>query len=274
MRRGGQKKDERKKALAARLDALRLIDRYNRVLTGLARGEDPKSLNSEMKAVGGKLASYHPSAQTTFAFAAAVPYLGTLVAGAGYVQEALAKRNFLKAVHEAQKPIDAILDILLLDAPPLEVVLVQERRKDEDPARAAVDSLAGRFFRKLSTLQSTDEVAALLARHNSQRKAAGLGAIPHRPGENAAAPRASDVESLAALVDAAALNLLAYRRFEAQISAERALFARYRAALTAAKRALAALNKESEAERAAATGEFNEQALGVRQEALRLQEAK
>ena len=271
---GGEKKDERRKALEARLEALRLIDRYNRVLTGLARGEDPKALKSEMKAVGGKLSAYHPSAQTTFAFAAAVPYLGTLVSGAGYVQEALAKRNFIKAVHEAQKPINAILDILLLDAAPLEKVLVQQKRKEQDPARAAVDSLAARFYRKLQTLEATAEIGVTLARHNALRHAAGLGAIPYRPGAEAAPPKTADVEILDTFTEEAALNLQAYRRAEGQIAAERALFSRYLAALTAAKRALAALNKDSEDERASATGEFNEQAMGVRQESLRLKEAK
>jgi len=269
---GGQKKEERRAAFEARLQALRLIDQYNRVLIGLARGEDPKSLKSGMKEVGGKLSSYHPSAQTTFAFASAVPYLGTLVSGAGYVQEALAKRNFLKAVHEAQKPIGAILDILALDAEPLETILIQQDRKEQDAPRAAVDSLSSRFYKKLQTLKATEDVVALLDAHNALRKTAGLGPVPYRPGGAAAVPRAADEEYLSTLTVEAEINLQAFKRGENRIAAERALFARYRAALLAAKRALAALNADSEPERAAATGEFNEQALGVRQEALKLKE--
>lgn len=271
---GGQKKDERRRAFEARLQALRLIDQYNRVLTGLARGEDPKSLKSGMKEVGGKLSSYHPSAQTTFAFASAVPYLGTLVSGAGYVQEALAKRNFLKAVREAQKPIGAILDILVLDSEPLEKILVEQERKDQDASRAAVDSLSSRFYKKLQTLKATDEVVALLAAHNAARKTAGFGPVPYRPTGGAALSRPADAEYLSTLTEEAALHLQGYKRAEARIAAERGLFARYRAALSAAKRALAALNEDSEPERTAATGEFNEQALGVRQEALKLKEAR
>lgn len=271
---GGQKKDERRQAFEARLQALRLIDQYNRVLTGLARGEDPKSLKSGMKEVGGKLSAYHPSAQTTFAFAAAVPYLGTLVSGAGYVQEALAKRNFIKAVHEAQKPIAAILDILVLDSEPLEKVLVEQVRKEQDAPRAAIDSLGSRFFRKLQSLKATEEIAAQLAAYNALRKSAGLGPVPYRPGAAAALPRAADIDYLATLSDETAINVQTFNRAEERVAAEQALFARYRAALAAAKRALAALNQDSEPERAAATGEFNEQALGVRQEALKLQGAR
>ncbi|MBI4348366.1 MAG: hypothetical protein HY553_16105 [Elusimicrobia bacterium] len=270
---GGGNKDERRKALEARLEALRLIDRYNKVLVGMARGEDPKHLKSGMKAVGSRLSAYRPSAQTTFAFASAVPYVGVLVSGAGYVQEALAKRRFVKAVREAQKPIDAILDLLLLDSEPLETVLVTQVEREQDAPRAAVDSLGSRFYRKLQELKATPELGELLGAHNSLREAASLGPIPYAPKPAAEMPTTADLDHLAVLKDEAEVNLREYRDFQVRIGAEKALFERYREALRAAKAALAALNKESEAERAAATGAFNAQALGVRQEALRLREA-
>lgn len=270
----GDKLAERRAAFEARLDALRIIDRYNRVLVGLARGEDPKTLKSGMKDVGSKLSNYRPSAQTTFAFAAAVPYLGTLISGAGYVQEALAKRSFMKAVHAAEQPISAILDLLLVDSQPLETVLVEEIKKDEDTPRAAVDSLSGRFYRRLQTLKPTAEVSGIVAAHNALREQAGLRPVPAPAGgEKAAEPRPSDLEYLVMLTDQANVNLQAYRRAEERIGGEKALFARYRAALGAAKGALAALNKDSGPDRVTATGEFNAQALAVRQQAVKLREA-
>jgi hypothetical protein len=90
----------------------------------------------------------------------------------------------------------------------------------------------------------------------------------------AVVPRNADAEYLAALNDAAAPSLQDYRRSEERLAAERALFARYRAALAAAKTALAALNEDSEPGRIAATGAFNERAFAVRQEAIKLREAR
>ena len=270
---GGAKAEERRSAFESRLQALRIIDKYNRVLVGVARGEDPKHLKSGMKDVGSKLSAYRPSAQTTFAFAAAVPYLGTLLSGAGLVSEALAKRNFLKAVHAAQEPIAAILDILLLDSEPLETVLVQQVRKDQDPARAAVDSLGGRFYRKLKAVKPSPDLDAQVAAHNALREGAGFAPVPHAAAPSAAAPGAADLEYLAVLTDQAAFNLQAFKRADGRAAAEAALFARYRAALTAAKGALAALDKNSEPERIAATEDFNGKAFGVRQESVKHREA-
>jgi hypothetical protein len=271
--RGGAKAEERRKAFEARLQALRLIDKYNRVLVGMARGEDPKTLKSGMKDVGSKLSSYQPSAQTTFAFAAAIPYIGAIVSGAGYVQEALAKRRFVQSVRAAQKPISSILDLLLLDSEPLETVLVEDVKKDQDAPRAAVDSLSGRFFKRLKAVRTTPDVEALLAAHNALREKAGLRPVPNQAPAEAPEPKSSDLEYLQMLTDQAAVNLQAYEREAARIAAEQALFVRYRAALTAAKASLAALNTDSEPERAAATGQFNEQALAVRQQAVKLREA-
>lgn len=270
---GGEKAQERREAFEARLQALRIIDKYNKVLVGVARGEDPAHLKSGMKDVGSKLSSYKPSAQTTFAFASAIPYLGALVSGAGYVQEALAKRDFLKAVHAAQQPILAILDILLLDSEPLETLLVEEIRKEQDVPRAAVDSIGGRMYKKLRTLKNTIETSDLLASFNALREKAGFKPVPYHNSANAAEPRADDLEYLALLSDQSALNLDAYRRAGERAEAASSLFKRYRSALTAAKDALAALDKSDEAGRAAATERFNDQAYGVRQEAVKLREA-
>lgn len=270
---GGQKLGERKAAMNARLEALRIIDQYNRLLISMARGEDPKALKSGMKTIGGKLASYRPSAQSTFAFASAVPYVGVLVSGAGYVQEALAKRKFVKAVREAQKPIEAILDILILDAEPLETLLVQQVEKEQDSPRAGVDSLGGRFYRKLQALRATPDVVELVNAQNALRESAGFSKIPYQFAESSRAPKAADLEYLNLLKDQTALNLEAYKRCAERITAEQTLFKRYRAALSAAKGALAALNRDSEEEQAAATGKFNEEAMGVRQEAVKIREA-
>ncbi|MBI5200549.1 MAG: hypothetical protein HY925_03100, partial [Elusimicrobia bacterium] len=270
---GGPKLEERRQAFETRLEALRIIDKYNRVLVGMARGEDPKSLKSGMKDVGAKLSNYRPSAQTTFAFASAVPYVGVLLSGAGYVQEALAKRNFTKAVREAHKPIDAILDILLVDSEPLEELLIQQVRAEQDGPRAAVDGLSSRFYKKLRDLKATPEVADLVSAHNALREKAGMGPVPYSPLETARMPRDTDVEHLAVLTDQVAVNLESWRRAESRVSAEQSLFRGYREALGAAKTALAALNKESEAEREAATGKFNAEAIELRQESLRRQEA-
>ncbi len=270
---GGAKLEERRGAFEARLQALRIVEKYNRVLVGLARGESPKTLKSGMKDVGSKLSSYRPSAQTTFAFAAAVPYLGTLISGAGFVSEALAKRSFTKAVRQAQEPITAILDLLLLDSEPLETVLVEQTRKEEDAPRAAVDSLSSRFYKRLQTLKAAPETSDLLSAHNALREKAGLGPVPNPNPAAGAPPRAADLEYLAMLTDHAAVNLQAYHRGEERVAAERALSARYRAALSAAKGALAALNGDSNPKRVAATGEFNAQALAMRQQSVKLREA-
>lgn len=270
---GGEKQQERREAFEARLQALRIIDRYNKVLVGVARGENPAHLKSGMKDVGSKLSNYRPSAQTTFAFASAIPYLGALVSGAGYVQEALAKRDFLKAVHAAQQPILAILDILLLDSEPLETVIVEEIKKEQDAPRAAVDSLGGRMYRRLQTLKSSPLVDDQLAVHNGLREKAGFRAIPHASASTQTDARSADLEYLALLTDQAAFNIAEYRRDGDRAGAVSSLFKRYRAALTAAKGALAALDKNDEAGKTAATGEFNNQAYGVRQEAVKLREA-
>ncbi len=271
---GGPALAERRQAFEARLQGLRIIDKYNRVLVGIARGEDPKALKSGMRDVGSKLSAYRPSAQAAFGFAAAVPYVGVVISGAGFVKEALAKRNFLKAARAAQKPIDAILDVLVLDSEPLEELLVQQLHKEQDGPRAAVDSLSSRFYKKLRTVKATPEVADLLTAHNALREKAGLAPVPYQPFDTAHMPRLSDTEHLELLTDETGINLQGYRLYADEIGAEHALFARYRQALGAAKIALAALNKDSEPERITATGKFNEQALELRQESLKRQEAR
>ena len=260
-------------ALEARLDALRLVARYNRLLIALARGEDPKALKSEMNTIGGKLSAYRPSAQAQqFALASAVPYLGALVQGAAFVRDALAKRRFMSAVHEAQKPIALILDILVADSAPLEELLVQDLRRQQDPSRARVDGVGSRYYRKLTGLRSDAELQRGLERLNALRARAGRPPIPYEPGPKTAAATPDERELLQALVDEAETAALESARLDERVEAQRALFSRYREALAAAKRSLAALNGDSDAARDTETDRFSAQALDLRRQAVRLKE--
>jgi hypothetical protein len=264
---------ENKKALEARFDALRLVDRYNRLLTGLARGEDPKVLKSEMSGIGGKLADYKPGAATQgFALAAAVPYLGIVMEGASVVQDALAKRRFLTAVKEAQKPISAILDILLADSKPLEELIVQGMLREQDPYRAQIDALGGRYYRALQGRKASDALKLQLDRHNALRKEIVRAPIEAEFVETGSEVSASELETLGGLVDQVEADELQYRGVDSRVAAQRAVFTRYRASLEAAKGSLAALNRDSEEERAHATDQFNEEALDLRRETVRLKE--
>ena len=263
------------KSRKRRFDALRLEERYNRLLTGLARGEDPKVMQSEMKGIGGKLAAYKPSAQTQgFALAAAVPYLGIVMQGASVVQEALAKRRFLTAVKEAQKPISAILDILLADSKPLEALIVQGMLREQDPYRAQIDALGGRYYRALQGRKASDPLKLQLDRLNALRKAIGRPPIEAEFSETGAETPASELEALAGFVDQVEADEVQYRAVDGRVAAQRAVFVRYRASLEAAKGALAALNRDSEEERAHATNQFNEEALDLRRETVRLKEGR
>ena len=267
--------DENKKALEARFDALRLVDRYNRLLTGLARGEDPKVLKSEMNGIGGKLADYKPSAATQgFALAAAVPYLGIVMQGASVVQDALAKRRFLTAVKEAQKPISAILDILIADSKPLEDLIVQGILREQDPYRSQIDALGGRYYRALQGRKASDALKLQLDRHNTLRKEIGRAPIEAEFSENGAEATPNEIEVLSGIVDQVEADVVQYRGVDGRVAAQRAVFGRYRDSLEAAKISLAALNRDSEEERAHATNQFNEQALSLRRESVRLKEER
>lgn len=257
-------------ALEARLDALRLVARYNRLLIALARGEDPKALKSELKSIGGKLSDYKPGPQAQqYALASAIPYLGALVQGAAVVRDALAKRRFMAAVHGAEKPIAAILDILIADSSPLEELLVQELRRGQDPFRVRVDAVGGRFYRKLAALADEPRTRLLLDKENALRARAGRPAIPHEAAAKAAPPTDADLDLLQALVDETESAVLESERAQDQLAAQRSLFSRYRETLEQAKASLAALNGSDDARRDAETGRFSARALDLRRQAAK-----
>lgn len=268
--------DARKSALAARLAALDLVERYNRMLTALASGTKPEDLKNQANALGDELSAFNLT-EVNSLLARASPMLGVLAQGTALVEDAVKKKKFRQAVIEAQKPLLGILDVLIEDSKDLEELFVSELKLSQDVYRKQSDSAGSRFHRRIKGLKQADSVMGAMARHNGIRQQwtrDNVQLISYKEPAAAAEPTAGDLEELASISDQAETSILEYNKLEERVLAQRAVFDQYRKALHSTKKAFAALPSAVEGTRAVATRNFVQQARELRKATLMLQEAR
>lgn len=268
--------DAQKETMSARLAALDLIDRYNRVLTGLAVGTSAAELKGQVGGLNDELSSFNLT-QVSRLLQKASPLLDVVTQGAALVEDAMKKSKFREAVLAAQKPLIGILDILIEDSGDLEGIFIAELQLEQDPYRKQCDSAASRFHKRLKGLKRTEAVETVLERQNQIRRQWARPKVQMLAfQENGAVAEATpaDLEALGALCDQAESNVIDYNKVEEKIVAQRAVFEQYRGALQATKKAFVALPSAVEATRLSATSSFIQQARELRKATLMLQEAR
>ena len=263
----------RKAALESRLEALDLIDQYNRALTALASGTNPKQLQDDLTTLGNNLASFKATTILNLASKTS-PYLAIVAQGITAIDNAIKRKNFTKIADEAQPPLIAILDILIEDVNSLQELFLQEIKQEQDPHREQLDSEASRFYKALKHLKLTDELNTLLNRHNEIRKKMmreEVKLITYKPDAEVSDPTLGDIEALNILTDQTELNVIAYNKIEQRLMAQTAMIDEYKKTLQATKKAFITLNSETKTNRYAGTGEFIRQALELRKATLKIQ---
>lgn len=272
-----KKLEERKAALDTGLAAIALIDRYNRVLTALAAGRSPESVQSDLSGLAQDLQGLNIQ-KISNVVAKAAPYMDVVVGGISLIEDALKKRKFAEAVNVAQKPMAGILDILVLDADHIEGLLVQGIQDEQDPYKDQLGSYASRFRQRITELKSTPDVGGLRARVEAARKSINkpdeFPPIEGQPKEGAPAPTSGDLDSLTMLASQTELAAIAYNRIEARVHAQSAVISEYKGALAATKRSFATLKADMESGRFGATTDFILKAQDLKMATLKLREAR
>lgn len=267
---------DRKAALDTGLAAVALIDRYNKVLTALASGRSPESVESDLSGLAQDLQGLNVQ-RISQVVAKAAPYMDVVVGGISLIEDALKKRKFADAVTAAQRPMGGILEILLVDADHMEELLIQDIKSEQDPYFNQMGSYGSRFNRRLKELKGTADVEALRARVDEARKSIKseeMGPLTGQATDNAASPTATDLDSMTMLASQTELAAIAYNKIEARVQAQRGVIAEYKNALSATKRSFATLKADMEGGRALATSDFILRAQDLKMATLKLREAR
>lgn len=267
---------QRRQALDDRLEAMRLIERYNSLIAHLAAGEVPKDLKAGISAFRQNLSAFKISGLTRLARKAS-SVIDLAAEGISLIDDAIKKKKFEKAVLKAQAPMVGIIDLLLEDAGDLETLMVQELRREQDVHREKVDSYGSRYYKRVKTLKPSDELDKLTLRHNEVRQRQerdGVPVLAHKPEPDAAAATPTDLELLAIMVDQADASVLAYNDVEKKIRAQRAVLEGYRKALRSTKKAFVDLAAAVEQGRSGATLDFALQAMEFRKAVMQFQEVR
>lgn len=266
----------RQEALDMGLAAVALIDRYNRVLTALAEGRSPESVQSDISGLAQDLRGLNVQ-KISQVVAKAAPYMDAVVGGISLIEDALKKRKFAEAVTAAQRPMAGILDILQADAENMEVILVEDIESEQDPYRNQIGSYASRFTRRIRELKSTAEVEALRTRIEDARKA--MKGTEHKPmtgqaPEGAPPPTAADLDAMAMLASQTEVAVIGFNKVAARVEAQRAVILGYKNSLASTKRAFITLKDDMEVGRLNATADFIFRAQELKMATLKLREAR
>lgn len=266
----------RHEALDMGLAAVALIDRYNRVLTALAAGRSPESVQSDLSGLTQDLRGLNVQ-KITQVVAKAAPYMDVVVGGISLIEDALKKRKFAEAVTAAQRPMTGILEILAADADSMQGILLQDIESEQDPYRSQIGSYTSRFNSRLKEVKATPDVEGLRTRIEDARKA--MKGVEHKPmkgqaPENGAAPTAADLDSMTMLVIQVEATVIEFNKVAARAAAQRAVITEYKNALTATSRAFTTLRDDMEAGRLNATADFIARAQDLKMATLRLREAR
>ena len=279
---------ERLAALDARLAALEVVAQYNDALVKLSEGDDPAQVSASLSALGTSLASFRVKWLTKLVKDVG-PY-GAVIAGAvELIDQQIKAHQFREAVASGERPVTAILQVLIDDADQLQLIDDERIALRIDPLSERAIDLGMRFQQvagqgRLSGADA-DQLARLLARHNALRRNISAGRTPlPELTLPATAPTGGDpagsfdaktrLEMLASLVDQVAQVQREYSALQDQLKARRDLTAQYKSTLQGTQAALHTVRVANDASRGQATLQFAVDAYRLRQAFLKVREAE
>jgi hypothetical protein len=265
---------ERDEAADQRLLALETIDRYKLVLIQLAEGKSPKEVRSNLEKLGNSLTRFE-SSRVTAAVGRAVPYAGVAAEIVALVDDSMNRQKFLELVKKGGEPVRQIIDILVADTGDLEQIISQQIIVPRDSCDNRLSGLGFRFQRVSDGLQATQEVSDLVKEINVARakivhRKQPLPTVIHKAGSTS--PSQSDLAVLRLVVDSTEAEVAAANAITAKEKAHRALMTEYKKLLAQTKSSIIQLEQAIELNRPAATTDFVNRALALREAAIKFRE--
>lgn len=276
--------DKRRAALDERLRALRVIAQYNDALTRLAANEDPAAIKASLDNFSAALQTFDIT-KLSAAVGDVVPY-GQVIAGAIEVVDRLIRQQrFRQAVEAGEKPVLAILEVLVKDADDIYTINEQRILLNADPKKEAIQNLGDRFVALANqhafAVPLDAQFQVLLTRHNELRagfkgKTRQLPALAHTPPSSGTSPTidaALALEALTAINDQTASLLDEYNGLIDRTEAERKLKDEYKNLLNSTRLALVQVRVGIDQNRQTAILNFITDAYRLRQAYLAAREA-
>lgn len=263
---------EREQAADERLYALETIDRYNTVLVQFAEGKDPKEIKSNLEKFGNSLTQIG-SSRIMAAVGKAIPYAGIAAEIVVMIDEVTNRQKFVDLLKKGSEPVQGILDVLIVDANDIHTIVSQQMMMQRDYPDNRLSDIRFRFQRVADGLQIIPDVAGILKGINDSR-----GRLVHQklpaivPKEGMKVPVQSDLELLQMLADANDKEVEAANGITARVKAHYEVIEEYKKLLDHTKMSLVQLEKAIEINRPAATADFINRALALRETIIKLRE--
>ena len=272
-----KKLKQRRAAMDARLDALKVVDKYNRLLTSLASGSSPEDIVTDLESFSDGLSNFNVASINDLVGSAS-PYLGVISQAVSLIDGYILAEQFGKVAAAGEKPVRGILKILSEDANNLEQIEEQWIGLTvTGPEESAVNN-ASRQIKKLSfKLKTDDDVTKAIKMANDH--------LNRWLVEAALRPMITDKDGVndAGLSDIALLNLLAnelghrvdsYNAGLKRIKAYKTMIAEYKNVLGITSKALISLNRAIVTGRRTAAVDLAASVYLLRESYLALEEAQ
>jgi hypothetical protein len=270
--------EEKLNALDARLAAMDLIDKYNNVLVELASGTDPEAIGGSLQNISDGL-SYFGTNNLTSLLSNVAPYGEIFSQAVALIDNAIKENKFKEAVDAAQKPIQAIIDILLQDADDLFEIQAQTLGDKEDSYRNRINNLRFDFQDFVNTLENDDKVKSSIDDFNKVIRT--MKTSNDKPTDpiiysplNAQSPNSNDYNMLKIISLQIEGNIIEFNKIVAQINAVEEVKISYKEALKATSDAFKNLNFSIQNNQRVMPIDFAIYALNLSKAYLKLQEAK
>jgi hypothetical protein len=271
------KLNDRKAAMDARLDALNVVDSYNRVLTSLASGSSPKDIATNLESFSDDLSKFNVASIGDLVGAAS-PYLGVISQAVSLIDGYILAEQFGEVAAAGEKPVLGILQILVEDADDLVVIETEWiALKEKDPNRRQVNATVKQIRRLADTLKKDDNVTRVFTTVNGHLtryriKSTKRPNTPDKDGQNDI--KAADLELLKVLATKVGESVDGYNAGLDRIDAYVAMITEYKNVLATTSKSLVSLNRTIVTGRRTATIDLATDVFRLRESYLALEETK
>ncbi|MCW8822690.1 MAG: hypothetical protein OQK63_01305, partial [Ignavibacteriaceae bacterium] len=260
------------------LAALDLIDKYNDVLVELASGTDPDAVRGSLQNISSGL-SYFGTNSLTSLLSNVAPYGEIISQAVALIDNAIKENKFKEAVDAAQKPIQAIIDILQQDADDLFEIQVQTLGDKKDSYRDRIIELRFDFQDFVNTLENDNNVNSSIDEFNKVTRTMKTSndklpdQINYSP-TNVRLPNSNDYNLLKVIYTQVDENVTEFNKIVTQFNAVEEVKTSYKEALTATSDAFKNLNFAIQNNQLVMPIDFAIYALNLSKAYLKYQEAK
>lgn len=272
----------RQAALQARLEALSVIDSYNRVLTGLASGRPPEDIASDMVSFSDGLSEFNVDGISDLVDAGS-PYLGLISEAISLIDGYILAKQFGKVAAAGEKPVLGIVQVLVDDADNLVSIESQWIKLNyTDPHRKQINDIRKQIQRLALTIEANKGVDRVIVVTNAHLQRYRIDAAKKPPvidndvdpSQKPVAARASDIEVLKLLAARLGESVDEFNAGLDRIDAYEAMIVEYQGVLGSTSKSLVSLNRMIATGRPAAGVDLVTSVYRLRESYLALEEAQ